>query len=621
MAIQDLKSQIARLPEQPGVYLFRDAAGETLYIGKARVLRDRVRSYLAAEGASPRTDALLREAASVEVIVTDSVLEALTLENRLVKQRSPRFNVLLRDDKTYPYLQLTTTEAAPRLLVARRVERDGNVYAGPFIPAAVARRTMSLSHRLFGIRSCNEVIDGMRERPCLEYDIGRCLAPCVAAICTLEQYGKAVDQTKLLLEGRQDELIDRLRREMAEAAAEERYERAAQLRDAVRTLETVRDRMNKIETPGETSDRDAFGVKVGAAGGVVQVFQVRRGKVVDRTELVTERDADAPPPDLSEADARALLSAAVQEFYAERQPPAEIHLPLDLDPDDADALTQWLRAKGSGGRLVVPKRGDKRGLIDLVTRNAATTYQAHFGVGAVSAFEGLDTLRAVLALPTLPRRIECFDISTLHGRETVAAMVVCIDGRMRRSEYRKFRIRGLTPPPAPTPEIPAPDDFAAMEEVVLRRYQRLLALGGPFPDLILIDGGKGQLTAAYSALRNLGLERLIAIGIAKEEELIFTRDRAEGIALPRESAALHLIQRIRDEAHRFAITFHRQARRRRDLRSALDDVSGIGPRRRKQLLTTFGSVAGVRRASRAELEAVVGTKAAEAVIRYFAGSM
>ena len=620
MAIHDLKSQIARLPEQPGVYLFRDAAGETLYIGKARVLRDRVRSYLAADGTSPRLDALLRDAAAVEVIVTDSVLEALTLENRLVKQRSPRFNVLLRDDKTYPYLQLTTTEAAPRLLVARRVERDGNVYAGPFIPAAVARRTMSLSHRLFGIRSCNEVIDGMRERPCLEYDIGRCLAPCVAAICTLEQYGSAVEQTKLLLEGRQDELIERLKREMSDAAVEERYERAAQLRDAVRTLETVRDRMNKIETPEEMGDRDAFGVKVGAAGGVVQVFQVRRGKVVDRTELVTERDADAPPPDLSDADARALLSAAIQEFYDERPAPAEIHLPLELEPDDAEALEQWLRTKGGRGRLVVPKRGDKRGLIDLATRNAATAYQAHFAVGAVSAFEGLDTLRAVLALPTLPRRIDCFDISTLQGRETVAAMVVCIDGRMRRSEYRKFRIRGMTQAPAPTPEISVPDDFAAMEEVVLRRYQRLLALGGPFPDLILIDGGKGQLTAAYAALRNLGLERLVAIGLAKEEELIFTRDRAEGIALPRESAALRLVQRIRDEAHRFAITFHRQSRRRRDLRSALDDVAGIGPRRRKQLLTSFGSVAGVRRASRAELEAVVGAKAADAVIRHFAGS-
>jgi excinuclease ABC subunit C len=437
-------------------------------------------------------------------------------------------------------------------------------------------------------------------------------------LCTLDEYGRAVDQTRLLLEGRQDELIARLHEEMRAAAVDERYERAAHLRDAIRTIETIRDRMNKIETPTETGDRDAFGIKVGPAGGIVQVFQVRRGKVVDRTELVTERDTGGPPPDLSDADARALLSAAIQEFYEDREPPAEIHLPFELDADDAEALQQWLRSKGGQGRLVVPRRGDKRALVDLVSRNAATAYQAHFRVGEVSGFDALDTLRAGLALPTLPRRIECFDISTLQGRETVAAMVVCIDGRMRRGEYRKFRIRGMTP--TVVPEAPAPDDFAAMEEVVLRRYQRLLAAGGPFPDLILIDGGKGQLTAAYAALRNLGLERLVAIGIAKEEELIFTRDRVDGLALPRESAALRLIQRIRDEAHRFAITFHRQARRRRDLRSALDDVAGIGPRRRKQLLTAFGSVAGVRRASRAELEAVVGAKAAEAVIRHFAES-
>src|SRR6188508_3371912 len=287
MAIQDLKSQIARLPEQPGVYLFLGAGGDTLYVGKARVLRDRVRSYLGAAGTSPRLDALLRDAAAVEVIVTDSVVEALALENRLIKQRNPRFNVLLRDDKTYPYLQLTITERAPRLLVARRVERDGNVYAGPFMPAAVARRTMSLAHRLFGIRSCNEIIDGKRGRPCLEYDIKRCLAPCVESICTIQEYRRGVDQAQLLIEGRQDELISNLRGEMAAAAAEERFERAAHLRDAVRTVETLRDRRNSVETPA-MGDRDAFGVKVGPAGIVVQIFQVRRGRVVDRLELVSD---------------------------------------------------------------------------------------------------------------------------------------------------------------------------------------------------------------------------------------------------------------------------------------------------------------------------------------------
>lgn len=616
MAIHDLKSQIARLPEQPGVYMYLGASGETLYVGKARVLRDRVRTYLAAWGTSPRIDALLRDATAVEVIVTDSVTEALALENRLIKQRNPRFNVLLRDDKTYPYLQLTTTESAPRLLVARQVERDGNVYAGPFMPAAVARRTMSLAHRLFGIRSCNEIIDGRRGRPCLEYDIKRCLAPCVAEICTLERYRHAVDQAQLLIEGRQDELLGDLRTEMLQEAEAERYERAAHLRDAVRTIETLRDRRNNVETPG-MGDRDAFGVKVGPAGAVVQVFQMRRGRVVDRIELLSDDrggmlGSSEATPSIDGDDPRTLVTAALQHFYAERPAPPEVHLPIDLDPDDVPAFEAWL-SNGAGRRvrLVVPKRGEKRGLLDLAARNAALAYQSHFSDGSTPAFEALDTLRVVLNLPVVPRRIECFDISTLQGRETVASMVVAIDGRMRRNEYRKFRVR--------SEDELLQDDFAAMRQVVLRRYRRLLELGGPFPDLVLIDGGKGQLGAAYEALGELGLERLVAVGIAKQEELLFTRERAEGLALPHDSAALQLLQRIRDEAHRFAVTFHRRARSMRDLRSALDDVAGIGPRRRKQLLSAFGSTAGVRRASRADLEAVVGAKVAEAVIRHFAG--
>ncbi|HYN06889.1 MAG TPA: excinuclease ABC subunit UvrC [Vicinamibacterales bacterium] len=630
MAIDDLKARIARVPQQPGVYLFLNDAGETLYVGKARVLRDRVRSYLGAKGISPRIDALLRDAASLEVVVTDSVVEALALENRLIKQRNPRFNVLLRDDKTYPYLQLTTTERAPRLLVARRVERDGNVYAGPFMPALVARRTMSLAHRFFGIRSCNEIIDGRRDRPCLEYDIHRCLAPCVETICSIERYGRAVDQARLLIEGRQDELIRDLRREMTEAATEEQFERAAHLRDAIRTIETVRDRRNTVETPA-MGDRDAFGVRVGSAGGVVTIFQVRRGRVVDRCELTTDglgtrlvdplrpeasgggpRDAAGAGVAATEAD---LLTAAVQQFYADREPPPEVHIPAELPVEDREMIEGWLTERaGRRVRIQVPRRGDKRGLLDLASRNASLAYQSHFGEGGGLAFEALDQLRDVLALPSFPRRIECFDISTLQGRDTVGAMVVAVDGRMRRGEYRKFKVKGER-----TINRSIPDDFAAIHEVVLRRYRRVLEHGGPFPDLILIDGGKGQLTAAYAALREVGLDRLVAVGIAKQEELLFTRDRVEGLALPRESGALRLIQRIRDEAHRFAITFHRRSRTKRDLRSALDDVPGVGPRRRRQLLTTFGSVAGVRRASRQDLEAAVGAKTADAVIRHFGG--
>ena len=600
MAIHDLKGQIGRLPQQPGVYLFLNASGETVYVGKARVLRDRVRSYLAALGTSPRIDALLGAASALEVIVTDSVVEALALENRLIKQRNPRFNILLRDDKTYPYLQLTLTEPAPRLLVARRVERDGNIYAGPFMPAAVARRTMSLAHKLFGIRSCNEVIDGNRPRPCLEYDIGRCLAPCVAAICSLDEYRRAAEQARLLIEGRQDELISGLSDEMREAANTERFERAAHVRDAIKTIETLRDRHNRVESPA-MGDRDAFGIKLGAAGAVVQVFQMRRGRVCDRIELVTDAR------DLLSGSETEVLTAAVQQFYGDRHAPPEVHIPLPFDDEEQTAIEAWLSSTaGRRVRLLTPQRGEKRGLVDLAARNAALAYQSHFGEGATTAYQALETLREVLHLPTLPRRIECFDISTFQGRETVASMVVAFEGRMRRSEYRKFRISLVTP-----------DDFRSMHEVVLRRYRRLLAQGGPFPDLILIDGGKGQLSAAYEALAELGLERLVAVGIAKEEELLFTRDRADGIALPAESPALRLVQRIRDEAHRFAVTFHRRARAMRDFRSELDDVPGIGARRRRQLLTAFGSVAGVKRASRAELASVVGAKAADAVIQHF----
>ena len=642
MAIHDLKGQIGRLPQQPGVYVFLGRDGETLYVGKARVLRDRVRNYLAAEGTSPRHDALLREASALDVIVTDSVMEALALENRLIKQRNPRYNVLLRDDKTYPYLQLTTTERAPRLLVARRVERDGTVYAGPFMPAVVARRTMQVAHRWFGIRSCNEIIDGKRDRPCLEYDIKRCLAPCVEAICTIDEYGKAVDQARLLIEGRQDELIVNLRGEMTEAAGDERFEHAAHLRDAIRTVETLRDRRNNLETPS-LGDRDAFGVKTGPAGAMVQVFQMRRGRVVDRIELATDttRAQGASPAERGETVPVAgdveVVVAAIQQFYSDRPAPPEVHVPVAPEADEQAAIETWLSESSRRRvRIVVPKRGEKRGLLDLAMRNAALAWQSHFAEGGAAAFDALDTLRVALNLPALPRRIECFDISTLQGRETVASMVVCVEGRMKKAEYRKFKIRGQAlgarplalggsqagNPPGPGAQGQGPDlildDFASMSEVVLRRYKKVLEAGGPFPDLILIDGGKGQLAAAYASLRDLGLERLIAVGIAKQEELLFTRDRVEGLALPHDSAALRLVQRIRDEAHRFAITFHRQRRASRDLRSSLDDVLGVGPRKRKQLLTTFGSVAGVRRASREELEAVVGAKTAEAVIRHFA---
>jgi excinuclease ABC subunit C len=621
MAIHDLKEQIARLPQQPGVYLWRNAAGDTIYVGKARALRDRVRSYLGAAGLSPRHDALLDEIAAIEVVVTDSVMEALALENNLIKQRSPKYNILLRDDKNYPYLQLTTSEAFPRVLVARRVEKGSDFYAGPFLPAKLARRTMGLSHRLFGIRSCNEVITGTRARPCLEYDIKRCIAPCVAEICSEERYGVAVANTKLLLEGRNDELIATLRDRMAAAAEGERYEEAAQMRDALRTVQVLRDRQQKVATP-ELGDRDVFGLKVGPSGGAIQVFAMRGGRVVERVELATD------PGGVARKDAD-VLEAAVQQFYEDRVAPAEINLPLEID--DCEAIEAWLSARaGRRIRVVVPRRGDKRALVELATRNAELSYRTKFNEITAAHFDALETLRATIGLPAIPRRIECFDISTIQGSETVASMVVCEDGRMKKSEYRKFRVKGVgshlmrTPALTPTPvsslndSRPRNDDFAAMREVVQRRYRKVIEDGGPFPDLILIDGGKGQLSAAYEALETIGLGNLVAVGIAKKEEVLFTRDRAEPIALLQHDPALLLVQRIRDEAHRFAVTFHRKARSMRDLRSELDGVSGIGPRRRRALLTAFGSLSGVRRATREELASVVGAKTAAAVIDYFA---
>ncbi len=625
MPIHDLRDQIARLPEQPGVYLYFNAQDETIYVGKARSLRDRTRSYLGAYGSNAKTDALLDEITRIEVIVTDSVVEALALENNLIKQRYPKFNILLRDDKNYPYLQLTTSEAFPRVLVARSVERDGNVYAGPFLPAKFARRTMSLTHKVFGIRSCNEVITGQRHRPCLEYDIKRCLAPCVASICTAEQYTVAVADTRLFLEGRNDELADQLRVRMTAAAADERFEEAAHLRDAMRTVQTLQERQQKMAS-AELGDRDVFGVKLGAKGAVVQVFLVRGGRVIERVEFVT----DAKEGGETES---AVVEAAIQQFYWDQPPPPEIHIPVALA--EQELLEAWLAQRaGRKVRIEMPRRGDKKGLLELALRNAALAYRTRFDTNATANYDALEVLQAALRLPKLPRRIDCFDISTIQGSDTVASMVVCEDGRMKPGEYRKFKIGTRDPgsgirkasdlgsrTPDPGSRTPDPvrflDDFAAMEQVVRRRYARVLENGGPFPDLIVIDGGKGQLNAAYRALETVGLSNLMAVGLAKKEELVFTRDSLDPLALDRHGSALHLLQRIRDEAHRFAITFHRQSRTKRDLRSELDGVPGIGLRRRKTLLTTFGSLSGVRRATREELASVVGAKTADAVIEYF----
>jgi excinuclease ABC subunit C len=427
----------------------------------------------------------------------------------------------------------------------------------------------------------------------------------VAEICSEEQYGVAVASAKLLVEGRNDELIESLTRRMTAASEDERFEEAAQLRDAVRTVQTLRDRQQKVATAG-LGDRDVFGLKVGPSGAVIQVFAMRGGRIVERVELTTDPAAEM------DRDVR-VLEAALQQFYEPRVPPAGIDVPVEIE--EREALEAWLSQRADRRvEISTPRRGDRRALVELASRNAELSYRTRFNELTAAHFEALETLRSVLGLPAIPRRIDCFDISTIQGSETVASMVVCEDGRMKKSEYRKFRIKTAGGAPA------LADDFAAMREVVQRRYRKVLEEGGPFPDLILVDGGKGQLTAAYEALESIGLSNLVAVGIAKKEELLFTRDRQEPIVLSERDPALLLIMRIRDEAHRFAVTFHRKARTLRDLRSELDQVPGVGPRRRKALLAAFGSVAGVRRATREELAAVVGPRQAAALIDYFARS-
>jgi excinuclease ABC subunit C len=489
---------------------------------------------------------------------------------------------------------------------------------------------MALTHRLFGIRSCNEALDGRRGRPCLEYDIKRCLAPCVDTICSQDEYAQAVAHTRLFLEGRREQLVDELRQQMARAAEAEQYERAAQLRDAMRTVQTLHEQQQKM-ADAALGDRDVFGVKVGPAGAVIQVFLVRRGRVVERIELVTEATSEAAE---REED---VLVAALPQFYELRVAPPEVHLPAEID--EQAVLEEWLTGRaGRRVRLQVPRRGEKRGLVELAARNALIAYQSRFTQGTTANYEALDTLRRALALPAVPRRIECFDISTIQGAETVASLVVCEDGRMKRSDYRTFRIRAaaLPSPKPPADEGGSPaetsfadagraegvpprflDDFAAMRQVVSRRYRRLAEGTGQAPDLVVIDGGKGQLGAAYEALGELGLTHLVAIGLAKREELVFTRDHPDPIAFPASDPALLLLQQIRDEAHRVAVTFHRKARSMRDLRSELDGIPGVGRGRRRTLLARFGSVAGVRRATREELVAAVGARTADAVMTFF----
>ncbi|HSF19996.1 MAG TPA: excinuclease ABC subunit UvrC [Vicinamibacteria bacterium] len=595
----ELRTKLEDLPKSSGVYLFKGTGGEILYVGKARSLRSRVRSYFQnARVDSPRLDRLVERIEDVEVVVTDTEREALVLENSLIKTHKPRFNVLLRDDKNHPYLKLTLNETYPRLYVVRQPANDGDCYSGPYVPASLARKTANLVHRLFGVRNCTEKLDGKRARPCLQYQIKRCVAPCVDTIISLDDYHRAVDDARLFLEGKNDDLITSLRVKMYEAADRERFEEAARLRDNLRTLEELSIRQKMAGVRGDESD--VFGFFREGNQAVLQVFSVRSGKVVDRDSFLLE--------DLDAHDDASLVEGSLRQYYElGRFLPSTIHVPVDF-PERALVSELLSGQKGSKVEVLVPRRGTKKRMVDLVSKNARLAYDLDFREEGRQVLVRLETLAEVLGMSERPERIEGFDISNIQASEVVASMVVFERGQPKRGDYRKYKIRGL--------EQRKPDDFASMREVVLRRYRRVLEEGADLPDLVLIDGGKGQLGAAISALEELGLSHLPTVSLAKKEEWLFRPGHYQPLVLDRHSPALQLLQRVRDEAHRFAVTFHRQQRKARDFSSSLESVPGIGPKKRRRLLTRFGSVKGIKAAELAELREVLGQKLGEKVYRH-----
>ena len=586
MAADALAERIRALPDRPGIYIFRDAAGKALYVGKATSLRKRAASYLVREH-EPRLAAMLAEAADVEFVATDTTAEALLLENTWIKRRKPRYNILLRDDKTYPYLKLTA-DPYPRLVFTRRLRDDGAEYFGPFLPGGLARKAIKLVQKLFQVRVCDLEIDGSLPRPCLYYDMHRCLGPCVAGLTTKPAYDEAVEQARLFLSGRGDQLVKRLKREMWEAAEALDYERAARVRDALTEVEAISQRRKLSSVEGE--DVDVYGVYVAGGNAAVVVLVMRGGQVLDRRELFWEGVGPIAP--------ERLLSEILPQIYDRTTfVPKEIHLPLPVEGEEA--LAEWLAEK-KGERVYVrlPSRGPKAERVALAMRNADLAHKRRFRGGGTAA-PGAEALLRHLDLSEPPRRIEGFDISNFQGSETVASLVVWEEGKMRKGEYRSFNVRGV-------PGQTGSDDFASLREAVERRYRRRLEEVGAMPDLILIDGGRGQLNAALEGLAMLGVEETPVVSLAKREEEVYVPGLPLPLKLRRDDLGLRLLQEVRDEAHRFAVSRHRRRRSARTLRSRLDELSGIGPRRRKLLLTRFGSAEGVRQASVEELQAALG---------------
>jgi excinuclease ABC subunit C len=618
----DLAAKIRTLPASAGVYLYKNAEGEVIYVGKANNLRSRVSSYFR-EGRleDAKTDTLVREAVDVDYIVVANNKEALALENHLIKQKQPRFNILLRDDKTYPYVKLTLGERFPRVYVTRRLRKDGSSYYGPYFPTSLAYRIVDLIHRHFLIPSCKVDLGHFHPRPCLQYYIGRCLGPCVQGLTTPEAYQEAVRDVKLFLEGRPTDLSHSLRERMAKAAEAEEYERAAKYRDLISTVEQLQEKQRIAAVEGD--DADVFGYHYENDMLAVNLFHMRGGRVLDRREFFWEelpefetsgRENIASNISTGGFHPGEFFSALLKQLYI-GQPyvPRNIYVPVEFE--DRETLEEVLSEQivAEGGRatrvhIVVPLRGEKRSLLDLAGNNAKQSYDQRFRIMKPNTKAIQEALQDALGMPEVPRRIECFDISHIQGAETVASMVVWEDGHMKKSDYRKFIIRSVD----------GVDDFASMREVVTRRYKRLQEEKKPMPSLVLIDGGLGQLHAAAEALASLEIINQPLAAIAKREEIIYVfGQESEPVVLDHHSPVLHLIQLIRDEAHRFAVTFHRKRRQMRDRSTELLEIPGVGERTTRRLLEHFGSVQAVKQAEAAALSSVVTRAQAEAILEHF----
>jgi excinuclease ABC subunit C len=658
----DLLAKIRTLPTSAGCYLYKNAEGEVIYVGKAKNLRARVRSYfLEANQMNAKTGSLMREAVDLEYITVANEREALALENNLIKQRKPRFNILLRDDKTYPYIKLTLNDRYPKVFVTRRLRKDGSAYFGPYFPGNLAHRLVDLIHRSFLIPSCKVDLSRYHPRACLQFYIKRCLGPCVEGLTTPEDYKQTIRDVQLFLDGKPSELEARLTQRMEDAAAAERFELAARLRDQIVTVHQMQDKQRIASADNE--DADVFGFHYEQGMLAVNLFHMRAGKIVDRRDFFwedlpelldanlneedannpcTDPDPTRPFPEISADSAiteehsvltspydtetltdnlqpatdntfspTAFFSSLLKQLYLDQSYiPRTILVPVHFP--DRNLLAELLTERTAHRiEILVPQRGEKRSLVDLVCLNAKQSYDQRFRVLQPGIKAIQEALQDALTLEELPRRIECFDISHIQGVETVASMVVWEDGAMKKADYRKFQVRTVT----------GVDDFAAMREVVGRRYKRLLEDKKAFPSLILIDGGLGQLHAAYEALEAIGVTLQPLASIAKREEIIYVHGQeSDPIVLDRRSPVLHLVQKIRDESHRFAVTYHRKRREMRDRDSELDAIPGVGPRTRQRLLEHFGSVRALRQAAEQNpdsLTAVVNAATAEKIRRHF----